>query len=384
MLAIRELYVGLTATAAVSAASAFWLHFSRFSSPAVLGWARGIFALFIALALMSFRGQISPLFTIVLANVVSVLAHVFLWQGIRTYLGRPHPGWLAGIVWGVAGSGCLSLISPELVPVRISMLCLAFIFFNIFMGWDLLCFSKGRRTAILLAWNYLVNAIVIFLRWGEILFTQSYDVYYTTGWTTAAYVLWTHVSLLFMTLCLMIMMVEDLSDRLARSALKDPLTHVYNRRAFHGITPEEMGKLKADHGPLGLLLLDIDFFKGVNDTHGHAVGDSMLIHFSREVASCLRSNDLFYRIGGEEFVVLLPGIGTRDLWNAGERIRRHIESHPLELPNGQIGLTVSIGGAVVSESDGGISALLNRADGALYQAKAKGRNRVICAPSPGM
>ena len=375
MLAIRELYVGLTATAAVSSAAVFWLHFSRFSTRGVRWWALGIFSFFISLALMTLRGMLHPGLTVALSNVLAVCGYLFVWLGIRIYLERPLNKRVVGLGVStpllVGGMNVLSLVFPALIPARISLLCLVFILLNLCLVRELFYGTPGRRTAKLLAVNYLINAGFIAFRGVNIWVTGSYDAYYTTGWTTAGYVLWTLICLMVMTLGLMIMMVEDLSNTLSRRAVEDPLTGLFNRRAFHEISPASFGDAAT-----GLLLLDIDHFKQVNDTWGHGMGDEMLTHFAREVGQCLRSGDLFYRIGGEEFVVVLPGMGPCHIGAMAERIRARVETHPLRTSQETIPLTVSIGCAALTASDPGMSPVLDRADVALYQAKNRGRNRV--------
>ena len=378
MLSIRELYLALTATAAISASAMFWLHFSRYSTRGIIWWAHGMGAFFVSLVFMSLRGHIPPLISFVLANVLSTLGFVFIWQGIRAFLKRPGHPW----VWGLsgiltAGVACfsgLSLIYPHLEGPRITMLCVALVLLNFFIARDLRGF--GGRTGRLLALNYILNASIITFRGVRVVTTESFDVYYTTGWPTAAYVVWNNIFFLIMTLGLVTMIVEDLSNQLARHALEDPLTGLSNRRAFRETTPTLFRKLKSAKDSLGLLLLDIDFFKRVNDTHGHAVGDAYLVHFAREVAACLRSGDRLYRIGGEEFVALLPGLSREDLQQVALRICKHIEASSLDIENIHVARTVSIGASLVCKSDLCINTVLDRADAALYAAKDNGRNRV--------
>jgi diguanylate cyclase (GGDEF)-like protein len=131
--------------------------------------------------------------------------------------------------------------------------------------------------------------------------------------------------------------------------------------------------------PLALLFVDLDHFKQVNDQHGHDVGDLLLEHVARTIAGHLRRIDQVFRWGGEEFVVLLPGTGPEEGYQAAERLRTVVERSPLQLPDGtEIRPTVSIGVALAPEHAlGGERAFLRHADQALYAAKESGRNRTV-------
>jgi diguanylate cyclase (GGDEF)-like protein len=125
-----------------------------------------------------------------------------------------------------------------------------------------------------------------------------------------------------------------------------------------------------------VLYLDIDHFKRLNDTHGHAVGDVVLKHFAHLVTNNIRELDVLGRFGGEEFVVLLPDTSLENAKIIAERIRGFTENSSLKTESTPLALSVSIGVAEVALKDGKIEEVLHRADQALYRAKALGRNRV--------
>ncbi len=162
-------------------------------------------------------------------------------------------------------------------------------------------------------------------------------------------------------------------------ALTDGLTGLYNRRY---LTVHLDGLLaRRAEGAMGpaLLLLDIDWFKRVNDTHGHAAGDEVLRAVTARVARHVRSFDLFARYGGEEFVVVLPETDQRVAEQVAERLRMVVAENPICLgpPPVELEITISIGLAVTESNDETSVSLLHRADAALYAAKAAGRNRVV-------
>jgi diguanylate cyclase (GGDEF)-like protein len=123
-------------------------------------------------------------------------------------------------------------------------------------------------------------------------------------------------------------------------------------------------------------MLDIDHFKQVNDTYGHAVGDQVLRAVARRCRESLRGIDLLGRYGGEEFAALLPEDELAGARRAAERLRQHIANAPVDTERGLLNITISLGAAAVSEGCPDLTALLDRADAAMYAAKKAGRNRV--------
>ncbi len=164
---------------------------------------------------------------------------------------------------------------------------------------------------------------------------------------------------------------------LRRLADVDPLTGLYNRRAFLE-RARQIADLARRHGfPLSMLILDVDRFKRINDSAGHAVGDEVLRRLGEVVRRALRRTDIAARFGGDEFVVLLPYTDVPGAREAAERIRRRVRT--LE---GPARFTVSVGVATVAGADALIENLLTRADRALYRAKEEGRDRVAVAEPP--
>ncbi|MBI2381581.1 MAG: GGDEF domain-containing protein [Gammaproteobacteria bacterium] len=170
-----------------------------------------------------------------------------------------------------------------------------------------------------------------------------------------------------------------LERRLEHQATRDGLTQLYNRRQFLSLMEAEFSRSRRYGQPLSFAMLDLDHFKAINDRHGHAVGDWVLVHFAECGRNVLREQDYFGRLGGEEFGVLLVHADQAQALEALERLRRAVEEAVLPSARGELRYTVSMGLAELSEADADVPALLRRADGALYQAKSQGRNRVVVA-----
>jgi len=185
---------------------------------------------------------------------------------------------------------------------------------------------------------------------------------------------------------------ERVARRMEEQASHDALTGCLNRGAADALIEHALQRGQRERSPLALVLMDLDHFKQINDQHGHRMGDEALRRFAEVVRSRLRASDVFVRMGGEEFALLLPGTDAPGARRLAEEVRLAVQAMPLQLlhdlpaqdprPQGAAQVTVSLGIAV-SAADHMLTAesLYSRADEALYRAKRGGRNRVECAPA---
>ena len=180
----------------------------------------------------------------------------------------------------------------------------------------------------------------------------------------------------------------DTTDRhadeheLELKAFTDPLTGLSNRGHFMEIATQELERSRRYGHPLSLWMLDIDYFKNVNDTYGHHAGDLALQSLVDVSHNVLRDMDIMGRVGGEEFAVLLPETDTEQALLVAERLRQKVAAADVLLEQGKsVRYTVSIGVATLGDNESGVETLLGRADKALYQAKKTGRDKVCVAES---
>ena len=167
-----------------------------------------------------------------------------------------------------------------------------------------------------------------------------------------------------------------LENEMKTLATTDALTGVDNRHQFFSLGSRELSRALRYKKPLSLLMLDIDYFKSINDTYGHQAGDEVLRELARTASSLLRETDVFGRLGGEEFAVVLPETGLKLGMEVAERLRSGLAEARVEFEGRQISFTVSIGATLARRSDRAIEDVIKRADEALYKAKRMGRNRV--------
>ena len=164
---------------------------------------------------------------------------------------------------------------------------------------------------------------------------------------------------------------EKYKKELEELTVTDPLTGIKNRRYFMNKLKDEVQRANRYHEKLSLVMFDIDHFKKVNDEHGHDVGDKVLKEYTKPISSKLREHDSFCRIGGEEFIIILPHVELSGALIVAEKLRKSIEKHKKVLP-----ITMSFG-VVEFKSEETLEHLFKRVDNALYEAKENGRNRVV-------
>jgi diguanylate cyclase (GGDEF)-like protein len=180
--------------------------------------------------------------------------------------------------------------------------------------------------------------------------------------------------------------VDELELRLANDELSvlahtDALTGALNRRTFFALAEREVARHVRHGSALSILVLDIDFFKHVNDEFGHETGDNVLVRIAGLIGGTVRAEDVFARIGGEEFVVLLPETDLTGAQDLAERIRARIAENVIATPGGQLTVTASIGVSDIGPDEDHVENALRRADAAMYRAKHAGRNQVACSPA---
>ncbi len=176
--------------------------------------------------------------------------------------------------------------------------------------------------------------------------------------------------------------LADANERLAKMSIVDELSGLNNRRYFNQKFEADFKAAYREQTPIAVLMLDIDFFKQINDQYGHLVGDRCIAHVAGIIRdSVTRASDIVARYGGEEFVVVLCNTQAEGAWHVGEEIRKRVEQTPLQWRNESIPLSISGGvAAVIPPHYSAMMVLLDKADSALYEAKQSGRNRLVIAP----
>jgi diguanylate cyclase (GGDEF)-like protein len=170
--------------------------------------------------------------------------------------------------------------------------------------------------------------------------------------------------------------IQLLQEHLRDQAIRDPLTGLFNRRYLYETLDRELARAKREHSSISVMMIDIDLFKNINDTYGHQAGDEVLITLGSLLKHGVRQSDIACRYGGEEFVLILPGVEQADAIQRAEAIRVQFSGMTIVYGKTNLAATVSTGIAFYPQHGDDSYVLINLADKAMYQAKQAGRNQV--------
>jgi diguanylate cyclase (GGDEF)-like protein len=352
-----------------------WLH--NRTAVTLAWWGSALLVLVVGGALTVLRGVVPDPLSIVVGNGLWIGAYGMMWCAARVFEGR-RP---CLMVTAAGALGWAILCQSEIFYGSQVMRIGAFSAINTvyallipFEYWRARTERPAsRRVAILLL---LLQAVFYALR---IPLAERFVFPVPPGDESVLVPVWATGLLLHvvcMSFLVMVMVKERLELHLRHIALVDPLTGVANRRAFFDQGERMLARMSADRRPAALLMIDLDFFKRINDTYGHEVGDRALCAFCDATTALLRPTDLFARTGGEEFVCLLPNVSMSEAIDTAERIRHRFATQTRSTGFLQDGLTVSVGIAAPASCGYVLDTLMEAADRALYTAKANGRNRV--------
>lgn len=230
---------------------------------------------------------------------------------------------------------------------------------------------------MLIAMFLLVGAFFIFrLTWS--FYEIPPDDFMNAGFLSALAIIAGEFLVILSSFCTIWMASDELQDELSEMARVDPLTGIYNRRAFDEYCDIEFSRAMRSGSTFAIIMCDLDHFKKVNDQHGHHIGDEVLRRFSAILKDRTRQHDVVARFGGEEFILLLPDNNTAQGLQVAEQIRaKTAETHITIDGNVSVTLSASFGVSHCFAGDSDWGAVLHRADNALYAAKRQGRNRVV-------
>jgi diguanylate cyclase (GGDEF)-like protein len=349
-------------------------------------WARALGLQAAGWCLFGLRGQISDFWTVLVANTLLVLAFVMALRALRGFAGRREAhGSDVAVVVAVIAIGSIFLYVSNSLPVRIALISLLYALLFAQSAWMALQAAPPPRPAShwVVAGLYLLLALLLTARALTETFgvQRSTDALAITPFQSVLFAVGALAPLLA-TFGFFLMVSERLRGELTRHATLDALTGAFNRRTLAELAGQAIAQSRRHGGGLALLLLDVDRFKRVNDSLGHAAGDEALQALVDVLREAKRSEDLLGRMGGEEFIVLLPGADLAHAIAAAERLREAVEHSRLVLHGREWPMTVSIGAAALEAGDD-FSSMLRRADAAMYAAKHAGRNRVMAAPAAG-
>jgi len=345
-------------------------------------WSAALISTFVGMLLFGLRGAAPDLLTVVMANLMLLGNLLFTISGYQRLFGQAVP-WRA-----MVGLTLLQLLTyawftyvDNDYPVRVLVFNSTLAALSLASA-ALLAGQRRRLGWAVLALPVGAHGLQTLLGLLRIVLTLNDPV---SGGSSLQAASQTHVlaimlnSFAAMALAFGFLALHagHLLEELDQQASTDPLTGLANRRGFAPALAQEWERHRRLGSPLAVLVIDIDFFKQINDTHGHAAGDAALRHLGQVLRQHLRPYDLSARLGGEEFCVVQGGVSLEEARQTAERLRRADLSFGRDTLGEAMTMTVSIGLAVAREDDSDPQQVLARADAALYLAKAEGRDRVV-------
>jgi diguanylate cyclase (GGDEF)-like protein len=307
-----------------------------------------------------------------LPNALLFIACGMIWNGARVFHGRRAlPGTLisGALLWLLA---CQTPAFAEPGHNRIILSCAIIAVYTFLTSMEL---RRERRRALrwIAVGAPLLHGAVFLTPIAVILLLPGGAS--TDGWF-AVFALQTLLYVVGTAFVVVVMANERTTAQYKTAAMTDPLTGLFNRRAFFAAANSMIAAQMRKKKPVSVLAFDLDKFKSINDRYGHAIGDETLRLFAATASANMRQSDVIGRLGGEEFVAILPGNAQEALLVA-ERVRAAFEAAGVEIGGHKIGATVSIGVAEAGPPLAEFGEILQRADAALYRAKEGGRNRVV-------
>lgn len=348
------------------------------STVALAWW--GVAFLFFApgTALFGLRGQLPDIWSIVVCNAVFLLAYGLLWTGGRVFEGRKpiYPLLIGGaLFWVIA---CQFDFFMQSLALRIVVVSTLVVSYCLLFVWEL---WQGRREGLMSRWPIMAMIGLHGLFYVTRIPAVTSMPFPIGAETPAPFAYMVMVfGPLFYAFALVFLLMALTKERAElnqrRAANIDPLTGIANRRGLTEIAIRVIARSKADNAPLSILVFDLDNFKGINDRFGHRAGDRVLVIFADAMQQALRPLDLVGRMGGEEFVALLPGVTPDTMMDIAERVRDSFAAAARDVDGQRIAATVSIGTASAVQAGYDFDTLYTVADAALYRAKQMGRNRI--------
>jgi diguanylate cyclase (GGDEF)-like protein len=341
-------------------------------------WVRGLLLLPFSFVLFALRGQIPDWLSIVLANTILVVAFALFMQALRAFNRHNDTSIALVVLVGltIVGEILLTYVWPTLSG-RIGLLSVV-ITTMLAIGVNAI-YRKPEpitRPEHMVATMLLIGAAILIVR---AVVTPDTHLAVLTMSTPMQGVVFTYASLMpvIATSGFLLMCGERLNKDLARLATLDPLTGIFNRRTMAELAHKAVAASRRHGRALSLLVLDIDHFKRINDQFGHEAGDLALRRVVELVKGELRESDLFARIGGEEFAVVLPEADEKAATAMAERVRLRLFNAGFAISGWPVELQVSIGVGTLGPKVSDLETLFRQTDRAMYAAKRAGRNRVV-------
>lgn len=354
--------------------------------PALLIWGFSNLAAALGNSLLSLRGVIPDPISISIANSLLFYSYALMWAGLRRFQDQTVPwrlvvlspfflGLLYQFLW----------LEPESLGIRVLVHSVAVSVYCVACFADAVSAQRieplAMRRVAMTSFALVFGLMAVRMSLNSTIAIGSY-IFPGGPNPNGIFVTMTLFLSMLWNLAIIFMTAERLENSLSRLAHRDVLTQLLNRTGFQDLAHRQIKRSVHAGEPVSVLIMDLDHFKSVNDTHGHAAGDHLLAAFAKCAHSAVRPSDLLSRHGGEEFCALLQNSQVQAAERVAERIRMDFEKVHILHGGVAVKSTVSIGVAEIHLPEESLEHAIQRADKALYEAKLQGRNRVVTAQQP--
>lgn len=350
-------------------------------------WAGALLCLTLSAALFARPPWPTTLTVILVGNTALVAGYTGFAVALRRFLGIALPAWayLLPLVAVIVGTWFFSVVVPSytmrvmLVTVFLLMLLATLLRPNLR---SLRRSGEIGQRVVTLSFLLAVLSLLMRIAW-ELPHPAALASALAGFDAVGLHLLSIWMAPVLASIGFILMCNEHLMAATLRLATTDALTGTLGRRAVLEHSERMLAQARRQQTPLTVLMVDADHFKRVNDTHGHEAGDAVLVEMVRRTRDALREQDLLGRIGGEEFLAVLPDTSERQALQIAERLLRVVRESPFVHGELRLSMTISVGIAQSNGHDDEFDPLLKRADDAMYAAKREGRDRAVIAPLPG-
>ncbi len=352
--------------------------------PGVTSWIAANVLQTVAMITLIFRAGMSEDVSIVIGNAATAGGYLFALHGINRFTGQPPQVRTSLALLGLVVGGFIALLAVDApAPLRSGLISGVNTVVTLLTAWRLLAFalsSEGmREVALIAAGLHGLHGAFLGARVFLVLTMPPLGSLMVPNGFQHVLLMEFVVAMVLSSTMFILLTTRRLQTDLNRLAAIDGLTGCYNRRALLELAEREIARCERSAADLAVMMIDIDHFKPLNDTHGHAAGDAILVQVVQRARATLRPVDLFGRYGGEEFCVVLPGLAPGDTLSVAERLRTAVSGLPCTVGTLSLSVTISMGVAHYGGDGRSVAELIAAADAALYQAKTAGRDRVVFA-----
>ena len=332
-------------------------------------------------ALIGFRDMLPTFISIVISNILLLFGYVLYFEGTRRFVEKEeniHPLSFFTMIAAFVGLILFTYTVPSF-NARIYIISSFESLLTFICGLLLVNRSKldrWRKVDLITAGFFFFASFLLFFRIIFTIIGGPIEDFINLGSGHASIIIGITLFVSGTTFGYLWMVAKRYENELVKLAALDPLTSTFNRRGLEATIEKELNKMQQTDQSLSAIFFDIDHFKLINDRYGHKAGDTVIAEYAKLIQENLRPDDILGRMGGDEFILILPKTSAEEAFKIAERLRKEAKKHTFIIGQNKITITSSFGVTTTNNSEISVDDLIPKADQALYQSKQTGRNRV--------